>query len=584
MSNVIYRYTFDVFDDTYEINLMIGHDTTITPSVINLTPPQIKSYNFKSEIDYITGLPLANEFNIELNIALFNDTTKGYFYNATASLLNTLTLNNGKVIPFFYENTLEVKKNTDVIFYGVQERLEAGETDEDGFFNLKFICLLSKALQIIEPNEEFMKLSETADDDGRYLVDSTSATITYDIIIFHRYIFDYFYTIGGEARGKISIDRPSNFNAGICDFYDSVTIKYLFEYIGDIASELCTAWRRGTFTMSIDNPYNNFDFYKNSETQANTKGTLLAENDIRILWRKTANGNFTDIGEGISFQYNSVWDFLRILFEGLPLRFKYDYVNKKIINTQIVNTGDDLEITGQVNNISNAIRNEIQFIEVNNQYQGNNNAITAKGFDNNTLIDYTQTIKANNNGNLARLEIQSLYNNVPTACSANRIGRVWGSRIHNPSLIGYLRVINFGGTNLQTFHKIHHVVGVNYNGTDKYEPTAPTIDLDYKNATIKQNTERARVNNSITYNNTIRQNTTTPTIFNHVINTYLNRPSLTLTINTTDNLTPSDIGRMVSFSNYNFIPAWVNFSVTYGFIKSIEYDFELTKLEVILAN
>ena len=148
MSNVIYRYTFDVFDDTYEINLMIGHDTTITPSIINLTPPQIKSYNFKSEIDYITGLPLANEFNIELNIALFNDTTKGYFYNATASLLNTLTLNNGKVIPFFYENTLEVKKNTDVIFYGVQERLEAGETDENGFFNLKFICLLSKALQI----------------------------------------------------------------------------------------------------------------------------------------------------------------------------------------------------------------------------------------------------------------------------------------------------------------------------------------------------------------------------------------------------------------------------------------------------
>jgi hypothetical protein len=583
MSNTIYRYSFSVYDDDYVIDLMIGHNSVITPIVINLTDSQVKSYSYNCQNDDVQGLPNANIFKLQLDMNSFSNFFKYYFYNSTASLVGTLTLNSGKIIPFYYENTIKVTKNGTTIFIGVQEREGKTNTDSEGFYEFEFICILSKALQIIEPNESFLDLTGVANSDSRYLVDTSSETITYDDVVSHRFLFDFFYLQSSSVRGSLVKDqRDIHYRSGSCPFYDSVTFKYFFEYISGVCSELLTAWRRATTTMTINNPMNLYDFYKQNEDVDGNEGSLIAENDLRFIYMKWYGAEYYGLfGEN---SFNSIWEFFRVWFDGLPVRFKYDYVGLEIDYLGIIDNDDLVNLNVNVSVEGDSVRNDLLFVEINNQWEGNIDDDGPIGISKNEEKQYLNSIKKNNNGNLDRLELQSLFHNIPMSATDHRVGKWWASKIFNKGVIGYLRPISYLGIIYQTFVRAHHKTGFLYDGTNIYAPTPAALSLYFPDASKGSSNGGTVIKKSVIFTKLIQNNSTLPVINNYIFSTFLQGASLTLKLQIDGVLEPSAIGSMVTFSDYSFIPAWSSISVSFGYIMSIEYDFDKCTIEVIIAN
>jgi len=585
MSNTVLRYSWvDGYNDTYQFELMIGDTTAITPSYVDLDDPAFVGCKISCEQDSysgirsVLGLPTANVLTLTLDINDFSNTLINQLYDGTNASSTTLTLYTGYTTGFRYENTIVLKKNGTPIFYGVQEIEDKVTTNSNGQFEIEFVCIISKALQILELSDEGLGLTDNS------TIETEPTTLpNYDKICRTTYNYDFFYLVSSQVRGSQAKTAPLNQSAG----HKFITFKYFFEVLSDLCSTLATAWRRGSTTITIDNPMTIHTFYKQDETSAGSTGSPLTEDELGFVYA------IDDIGTGDNqtglfvdtLKYESVWEFLRDMLEGWGFRSKYDYSALTLKHYPFKDTTNEVTINGNIGLQGDLTHNELKFTSINSTIKGNIDYNGPIGISKNEVKDVTVTYQTNNNGNLARFELYPIFHTSPVGVTDHRIAKWWGSKCYNHGAISYLRIVSYSGINRASILRAHDKIAYKYASASAYSPTPHAEVLKLPDASSAKNGDY--VGKYMT--NWVRKrlsNSTSPVITNYVLWTYLLSPSLSFEIKLDQgNFNIEDIGEVCTFSSLDFLPAYSNISEDIAFITKIEYDFEgFWTIGVTLAN
>lgn len=590
MSDNVYRYSWtDNFNNTYQFELMIGSHLTITPNYIDLEDPAFVSCLFSGEQDdysgikSVLGIPTANVLNLTLNLNEFTNTVIEYFYNGTSTSTDTLTLYTGYSVPFNYENTIILKKNGTTIFYGVQEIEDEVSTNADGHYEMQFVCMIAKSLQKLECSDEGLGLTDNS------TVQIEPSTIpTYEKVVETRYNFDFFYLSGSSVRGSIFKQPPANLYA----YHRWITFKHFFESISGLATVLATAWRRGSTTITIDNPMTNHTFYKIDEGVGGGKGSALTENELGFVYaiameEKGTSNVINQDGLLVNIlKYDSVWELLRDYLEGWAFRSKFDYSTLTLEHSPFKDTTDKVTFNSNIDITSDLSHHQLKFVSINSTFKGNLNYDGAIGISKNEVLDITVTNKTNNNGNLQRFELYPIFHTCPVGVTDHRVGKWWASKCYNHGSIGYLRIVSYSGSSKATIIRAYDAINFKYASASTYEPTPHADVLDLPNAESSSSNGNYVGKYMTNWTRKRLSNSTSPVITNHVLATYLQSPSLTFEFQTDQDLSIEDLGKTCEFSDLSFLPAYSNISVDVAFITKIEYDFEsgVYNVGVTLAN
>lgn len=585
VSNVKYQ---QVIGD-YTFTFWFGEEFDFsTPTTVTLDDDVIKSFEFSGENSDPMGLHTANSLKISIDVAVFNLTLReafidGTITNTTGLILDTISggIFNGKTFDiddFIYYNSIQVEKNGVVIFYGVQDIQDEVSVDGD-FMDLEYTCIISKALQIL-PLKYFKTLGAGSYSYiYMYMYNLTGSNYNDTILGFWN--MDNYYTDGGSVRGVINIDDKYR---GITYFNYTMTFKYLFELVSSWCSTMISKWLRASNTFTLDNPFNHIKFYKLSATNDFLKSTQLTEDEIRFNYKLS---DYDMFGETSVLNYDSWFEFLRDLTPSLFLRSKVDYDNLELNHYPILDNTDEVEFNEEVKLEGNPILYKWKWNEINNTFNSSNRMTFERGqpFPNDEI---TLTKRSNGSGNLKRLELKTYFHNVPISSSNHRYRKTWLASDNNIGAIGYITNFSIDGAIESVFIRCHDVVSIKRNATDYYEPTnkVNTVSLpDAKDRAVSPS--GAKVANEYYNWRALRvTDTTLPTEINHLIWAYLRGGSVTFEFTTDQDIDINSINSFCSFSDYTFLPNYLQSFNTKGIITKISKSSEndLVRVEVTIAN
>jgi hypothetical protein len=565
-----YKYTYDFPNSDYSIELWFGEaDAFSAPTEIELDEETIIDLTLNGESDNPFGLPTASQATLKLKLDKFNTFQKIYFLqgkieDTTLTLFNVASgtyAGNYQLNDFPCLNTIKVINNGNVEFIGVQEVQETIDTDENSIFELKFTCIIAKALQLFP--FQTSRVNANGDKFGfvsSYILNQGTGS-GYDKYYINNYLVDNYYLT--SFTNAVVVRDEKDRDAG----YYSTTFKNLFEIVGSLTNVIINLWLRDTDTFTINNPLAYMKLYKLDGASTMLKGTLLTENEIQFIFYRT--DGIDVFGETSNLPYDSWWEFLREFTSNYYIRSKINYSTLTISHLPIKDLTDEVTINGEVGVSGNYSLYEWIWNQSIMSLKNSTKYTYPKGSPyENEQIDVSY--KNNGNGNLRRLEFNLDFHNVPITASNHRHRKVWNATDNNMGAIGYIESLEINGISTHNnFVRCSDYVEVKRDDTNYYSPTEQTNTVTLPNAQ-QDNVGGVVAANYLTWRNNRLSTTTIPTVINYVIMNYLRNTSATFEFETDQDVSLNNLNGTLTFNDYSFLPDSLQLLDGFGWISKIE--------------
>ena len=563
-----YKYTYDFPNSDYSIELWFGEaDAFSTPTEIELDEETILDLTLSGESDNPFGLPTASQATLKLNLDKFNSFQKIYFLQGKIedTTLTLFTADSGtktfELNDFPCLNTIKVINNGNVEFIGVQEVQETIDTDENSIFELKFTCIIAKALQLFP-----------------FKVNKSYSGINFGYIEYYfiengmskqnTYFLDNYYlsSIVNAVVVRDEVDRDA--------FYYSALFKDLWIAVSDLTTSIINLWLRETHIFTINNPLSYLKLYSLDGASTMLKGTLLDENNIEFIYKRSKSANSEQkiclFNESSWLPYDSWWEFLREFTSNYYIRSKINYSTLTISHLPIKDLTDEVTINGEIGVSGNYSLYEWIWNQSIMSLKNSNKYTYPKGspYENEQIeVSY----KENGNGNLRRLEFNLDFHNVPITTSNHRHRSQWNATDNNLGAIGYRVSLQMGSETISfnKFVRCSDYVEVKLDDTNYYSPTEQTNTVTLPNAQ-QDNVGGVVAANYLTWRNTRLSETTIPTVVNYVIMNYLRNTSASFEFETDQDVSLNNLNGTLTFNDYSFLPDSLQLLNGFGWISKIE--------------
>ena len=563
-----YKYTYDFPNSDYSIELWFGEaDAFSAPTEFQLDEETIIDLTLSGESDNPFGLPTASQATLKLNLDKFNSFQKIYFLQGKIedTTLTLFTADSGtktfELNDFPCLNTIKVINNGNVEFIGVQEVQETIDTDENSIFELKFTCIVAKALQLFP-----------------FKINKSYSGINYGYIEYYfiengmsnqnTYFLDNYYlsSIVNAVVVREDPDRDAS--------YFSALFKDLWTAVSNLTTSIINLWLRDTDTFTINNPLAYLKLYSLDGASTMIKGTLLNENNIEFIYKRsesaTSEQKICLFNESSWLPYDSWWEFLREFTSNYYIRSKINYSTLTIEHLPIKDLTDEVTINGEIGVSGNYSLYEWIWNQSIMSLKNSTKYTYPKGSPyENEQIDVSY--KENGNGNLRRLEFNLDFHNVPITTSNHRHRSQWNATDNNLGAIGYRVSLQMGSETIpfNKFVRCSDYVEVKRDDTNYYSPTEQTNTVTLPNAQ-QDNVGGVVAANYLTWRNTRLSETTIPTVINYVIMNYLRNTSATFEFETDQDVSLNNLNGTLTFSDYSFLPDSLQLLNGFGWISKIE--------------
>lgn len=566
-----YKYTYSFPNTDYSIELWFGEeDAFSTPTEIELDEETVLDLTWNGEADSPFGLSIANQAEITLKLDKFSNTEKVFFLNgAIEDTTLTLFSSSGydyNLSDFPCLNVLKIINNGTTEFIGVQEVQETISTDENGYFKLKFTCIIAKALQLfpfkIERQQGFGSWAYF----DRYFTDQATG-VNYNNTKTCNYHVDNYYltSIVNAVVIRDEVGRNQN--------YYATTFKNLFEVLSGFISTIITLWLRQSSTFTFNNPLNYMKLYKLDGASTMLKGTLLTENELHFIYKRGIVDNIAVsmslFGESSILDYDSWWEFLREFTSNYYIRSKIDYSTLTVSHLPIKDLSDEVTINGEIGVEGDYTLYEWVWNESNMSLRNSNKVTYPKGQSyENEQIEISYTNKGN--GNLRRLEFNLDFHNVPITASNHRHNSVWNATDNNLGAIGYIEILDISESSASNkFVRVSDFVEIKRDANNYYTPTEQTNTVTLPNAR-NDNVGGVVARNYLQWRNTRISTTTIPTVVNYMIMNFLRNASASFEFNTDQDVLLNKLNGTITFSDFTFLPENLQVLDGFGWINKIE--------------